>query len=164
MYREISHIEFRKSAERHFDVCENMLEKFVKSDDFALAKKQKIILEIYYLSGYIIECTLKFVLFSQLRYKLNQNVYDYKDKDWKNHDFHKLTTILNELNVKFSQDIPILGSKHGISKGVLKLYSEWSTDYRYISKVIEIDLQIELVENYLENIRKIKNILFNQFN
>jgi len=156
----ISYLEFRKSAYRHFEICEKMLQKLVKADDCSLAGKSQVIQEIYYLSGYIIECTLKFVLFSHVGYKPNRSIYEYKDKDWKNHDFHKLALILSELNVKFSQDIPILGSRYGISNDILRLYNDWSTDYRYISNS---SLQIELVEGYLSSIKEIKKKLFNQF-
>lgn len=163
MSRKVSYTEFRKSACRHFEVCDDMLKKLVKSDNFPTGKKKSVLLEIYYLSGYIIECILKFVLFSHLNFKKHDDVYDYKDKDWKNHDFNKLITILNELDFKFSQDIPIIGSKHGIPPKVLKLYSDWSTDYRYVSTVVDFDLQVELVEAYLVNIEKIKYKLFNQY-
>lgn len=113
--------------------------------------------EVYYLSGYVLECMLSYVLF-----------YDYNDHV-KNHKFyygefltHNLTSKVHHVrNVAHCQlnGIILISTSHQ-KRSINALFSRWNVDYRYepLQTVSYDDL-----EAYLQSIEEAKNQILNQY-
>ncbi len=158
----MKYTEFRKAAFRHLKTCECLIAK-INSDDCKNSKNE-ILVNIFYLSGYVIECSLKYVLFSAKRFK-NQDVYEHENLDWKHHNIEKLKSIIEQEGVKFSADIPILGTTRKVNGNVVKLFNERNDPrmqirYSYYNKLLTIDL---IKNEYLPTIEKINTKLINKF-
>lgn len=121
MNKQISYLEFRKAAYRHLNTCECLL-KNIENPEYRLYHNE-LLVNAYYLSGYVVECSLKYLYFSTINYKACANVYDYKcgecdgclkDTDceeWKHHNIDKLQRVITAKGKRFSADIPYFGSK-----------------------------------------------------
>jgi len=113
--------EYKKAAKRHLDTCRYMLdhlEKIKLADNY---DKNNILMDIYYLSGYIIECAGNFGM-----------LYLYPNKELsKIHNFqHNLIPSLDSGRLKLD-----LGQLVDNS-GVKDLYKEWKTEVRYKEKIL----------------------------
>lgn len=131
--------EFLSSAKRHNQACKVLQDKLDSfgdndrdNDEFRF-----LVLSLYYLSGYIIECSLKFKIFEVIGYDENTEVdevecqkagINYKKKI-KTHNFSRLQ---NFLESKIS-DISYLSEESTIES----LLSQWNPELRY--KTIQLD-------------------------
>jgi hypothetical protein len=91
------------------------------------------VLSLYYLSGYIIECSIKYKIFELENYDSNSEVnegecekvgIDFKNKI-KTHNFKRLQNYLDSL----ISDISHVSEK----KAINKLMNEWTPEIRYSS-------------------------------
>jgi len=159
----MTYTEFRKAAYRHLITCECLIANIDSND--CKKSKNEILTNIFYLSGYIIECSLKYVLFSAIRFKKNEDVYQCDDIDWKHHNIEKLKRIVEQKGVKFTADIPILGTKYKIKGDIIKLFNERNDPkmqirYSYYNELLTIDL---IKNEYLPTIKEINTKLINKF-
>lgn len=57
-------IDYRKAAQRHLETCEYMLDHLDQIEPADNYEESNILMDIYYLSGYIIECASSFAMLS----------------------------------------------------------------------------------------------------
>ena len=73
----MKYAEYKESAIRHLQTCKYM----TKYLNYVFTPKEKfrILCNIYYLGGYVIEGILCYTIFYLIKYDLNKSVYDLKD-------------------------------------------------------------------------------------
>lgn len=159
---------YKQAAERHLDTCLNLKEIIQQNySDTTLSttkenEKQELLFDLYYLSGYIIECSLNYAIlkfinfdrikrtnsirhYKQLISRHNNNPYkvSYSNRD-RSADYalyqpkHKF-----QRNIHFFvQDNKLNGIDHirGINGNpilpvnVRRLFNNWDVEYRYETK------------------------------
>lgn len=151
----MKYTEFLSSAKRHNHACRVLKEKLDSlGEDSAESVEYKfLVLSLYYLSGYIIECSIKYKIFELESYDLNSDVnesecekagIDYKNKI-KTHNFNKLQNYLDSL----ISDISHVSEK----KAINKLINEWTPEIRY--STIEVNYkQIKELYSHTNNFLK----------
>ena len=81
--------EYYHSALRHLETCQLMFEKLSTIDNNKplFAKKQRLKLDIYYLSGYIVETMLSYAFFANIKWNKNVDIdkCSLYTKDFKTH-------------------------------------------------------------------------------
>ncbi len=155
--------DYRTVANRHLQTCKYMC-KCLDSDIGKLNETEKanILTNIYYLSGYVIECIIKYAIYDYLQYDAKADVADlipegkYKQFNisysgntkyrLKTHNLKDLSDILISIN----GNDPFMGIS---SPKLTILYKGWDSEIRY---KIDHDLKQELTET---NIRKFIEIV-----
>lgn len=139
------YLEYEKAATRHFRCCEAIcdylnLSAQNKADKIQLkdAHKNKILWDLYYLSGYIIECAFKYVLLSVLK----DNHADEEFETDKNGlcTTHYITEIAKKMraadkkeNISFYENLPwFSGHKSNINFQILGEHWSPMARYKYI--------------------------------
>ncbi|EME5702204.1 hypothetical protein VY440_004191, partial [Escherichia coli] len=103
----MKYTEFLSSAKRHNHACRVLKEKLdsLGEDNAENVEYKFLVLSLYYLSGYIIECSIKYKIFELENYDLNSEVnegecekvgIDFKNKI-KTHNFKRLQNYLDSL-------------------------------------------------------------------
>ncbi|UPK69433.1 hypothetical protein [Chitinophaga filiformis] len=82
----------------------------------------------------MIEFSFKYILFSSLRVKETQNLYEYDDeifrKSWQQHNFDRLRLVLDTKRIIISTDVPYIGIKVE-NKELDDLIKAWDVQIRY---------------------------------
>lgn len=131
----MKYTEFLTSAKRHNHACRVLKEKLdsLGEDNAENVEYKFLVLSLYYLSGYIIECSIKYKIFELENYDLNLEVnegecekfgIDFKNKI-KTHNFKRLQNYLDSL----ISDVSHVSEK----KDINKLLNEWTPEIRYSS-------------------------------
>ena len=126
--------EYLNSARKHLFTCNVIFEKLEDKKPQIKAIKTSLLLNLYYLSGYIIECIVKWAIFELIAYPKDQDVKKLDKKDLsfnKNIRFHKFDRYTQHLIRLSSLSIPLIHSERDIKKEVVRLYREWDVDIRY---------------------------------
>ncbi|HEP9390005.1 hypothetical protein QSV36_11380 [Pseudomonas sp. BCRC 81390] len=138
--------EYLTSAKRHNHACRVLQAKLETFDegDFNTEEFKFLVLSMYYLSGYIIECALKFKIFELKQYdpvlEVNEENcaavgINYK-KRIKTHSFSSLQNLLDSL---------VSGLHHTSNKGEInRLLNEWNPEIRYS----HIDLEYSQIKEF----------------
>lgn len=130
----MQYVEYFQSASRHLDVCNMMLKTLssMASKAHLKAKRQSLKLDIYYLSGYIIETMISYSFFVSLGWRKNSHIETCPlyDKGFKTHKLSaKMTFAISKAHCDYS-GITLLGIK--IQDEVeRKMFNEWSEVVRY---------------------------------
>ncbi|MEN8217395.1 MAG: hypothetical protein ABFS56_13715, partial [Pseudomonadota bacterium] len=122
--------DYLNAARKHQYTCCVLLEKLNSIDENKdKAKYKYLLLNLYYLSGYIIECIVKYGIYDLISYSKDEEVSSLNEKGLtyqhhiKHHRFERYT---EHLNKRMSGAIPLVdGNKKGIEKEVIQLYREW---------------------------------------
>lgn len=131
----MKYTEFLSSAKRHNHACRVLKEKLdsLGEDNVENVEYKFLVLSLYYLSGYIIECSIKYKIFELENYDSNLEVnegecekfgIDFKNK-LKTHNFKRLQNYLDSL----ISDLSHVSEK----KAINKLLNEWTPEIRYSS-------------------------------
>lgn len=144
--------EYRKAGDRHLKTCKLLMEKIslVPAID-----QKKILLNVYYLSGYVIETSLSYAFFSQIKYKGDvENCSLYKDFIL-GHRFETKINFIKKNNGNLN-DLPFVNQKHD-NKYLNLLFHNWSTDFRYShnEKIKQEIIEINTINLFLKEIEKI---------
>lgn len=131
MPKKLTFPEFRTAGYRNLSVCRELLGSLKYCPE---RSKTHVLHKIFYLSGYIIEFSFKYVLFSELKLKESENLYTYENeafrKSWQQHNFDRLRLLLNTKKIIISTDVPFLGIK--VENKVLdELIKAWDVQIRY---------------------------------
>lgn len=154
--------EYKRAAIRHFHTCEQLLECASKEKN--VTHKNSLLLNTYYLSGYIIETSLNYSYFSHIRYSGNiEDAPDYKRDALKNHKFELKVQFLKSKNANLN-GIPFVLNKH-TDKQMNLLYKNWSPDFRYCASqnVTLNDINEVIIQRYLTEIKSLYEMLFRRF-
>jgi hypothetical protein len=126
--------EYKKASKRHMMSCESLLKNL---ELYSPQKREHILQEVYYLTGYIFECIYKYALFALIDYDPTEPVEELKQDDLsygKHIKTHKFSVLKGELDKRIPVPIPFVNSDDGIEKEIKDLYREWDPKFRYISK------------------------------
>ncbi len=156
--------DFLNAAHKHEYTCQVLLDKLERIDE----KREKesfrfLILNFYYLSGYIIECIIKYGIYSLVDFPKDEDVKKL-DKDnltYKDHiKYHQFKRYEEYLNQRIGISLPLIRDKSGIDKKVLKLYHDWDAAIRYSCKM-EVSEKIHYISFYQIARRILKEIRIN---
>jgi hypothetical protein len=125
--------DYLKAARKHEYTCDVIYDKIASNTCNAEIKKS-LLLNMYYISGYTIECIVKYGIYDLAGYD--------KDKDVKKLDTGRLKYETNIKHHKFerytehliryiSRPIPLISDKVGVDKEVIDLYKAWDAEVRY---------------------------------
>ena len=156
--------EYYQSALRHLDVCKTMMESLDSMDrkQHLFAKRERLKLDIYYLSGYVIETMISYTFFVKLNWQKNKHIEScpYYKNGFKTHNLSmKLSFATSKAHCDYS-GVPLLGNKISDSKE-RKLFCGWSEVIRYQNPKTCINLDFSEVDlkNYLSDIETMFNQL-----
>lgn len=157
----MKYTDFETSAQRHLESCYHILETLTNSN--AAYKKQKVdrlVLNVYYLSGYVIECTFKFAFFKAIRYDKKKNIelthtilgIDY---DLKSHNLTQLAAYLPRVDLSLPQNIPMItqtipNTNHRIMADIWNSEIRYSLDYARTT----FSIDVTLVQAYVDDVVK----------
>lgn len=156
--------EYYQSALRHLDVCKTMMESLdsMNRKQHLFAKRERLKLDIYYLSGYVIETMISYTFFVKLNWQKNKQIEScpYYKIGFKTHNLStKLSFAISKAHCDYS-GVPLLGNKISDSKE-RKLFCGWSEVIRYQNPKTCINLDFSEVDlkNYLSDIESMFNQL-----
>ena len=113
---------YRIAAKRHLETCEYMLNYLDKISDADAYSKESILIDIYYLSGYIIECIVSYAI-GELDIPQSKRNETRKIHNFQNNDMYLLYRNKPELEMPIESLIK--------NSGVKYLYKDWNPKIRY---------------------------------
>ncbi len=128
--------EYLNSARKHQFTCEMILQCVNNLDDSIPKNKtlnKKLLLNTYYLSGYIIECSVKYGIYHSIGYDRKACVKNLSEKNLTytgNIKHHRFDKYVDHLIVKHP-GIPLIDNKKNINPEVIDIYRLWDADVRY---------------------------------
>ena len=152
--------EYRKSAIRHLQTCQYLLKDI---DSHKTELQKNFLLNVYYLSGYVVETALSYAFFSHIKHKgdVATNI-DYKNR-FKTHNFNTKVKVIYEKRGNLSS-VPFVHRKIEDPKLTL-LFNSWSTDFRYCTNdtIKEHNISEEILRKYLSHLEELLKIILNRF-
>lgn len=161
--------EFKISAQRHIESCYHILNNLTNSNaSFRKQKEDRLVLNIYYLSGYAIECSIKFAFFKAidfdeqtdielLNHASKNDTYVFPDirgsKSLKIHRLDGLRGYLEDVHKSLPRDIPfITQSITNLSHKALT--NKWNSEIRYSPDFARTTFSIDslLIKEYLDDV------------
>ena len=161
----MKYLEFKRASERHYNTCKFLCEELSKLKDTKDAKKKQLLLHnVYYLSGYIVETLLSYIFFFSMSYKGEiEKSEHYKNQSFKTHDLNRKLLYVSQIGHCNLNGIPFLGKKENIS--YMNLFNNWSVELRYQElhtlkniKYTEADMR-----GYIDAIGNMKCIVLRRF-
>lgn len=147
---------YLSSAKRHSHACQALIEKIniLIGQDDRIEERNFLVLSLYYLSGYIVECSLKFKIFEVSNYDENIEISDHKcrilginyKKDIRIHDFSKLQDFIDSLNI----DISYTSGNNDIDI----LLNNWKPDVRYEHSNLDYESIYKMYQHTVQFLRK----------
>ena len=163
--------EYEKASLKHLKACQIMLTGLnYQAKSISVQEKEYLLMDIFYLSGYTLECIINFALLKKV-YKRNRwndtkcvkKVVDsslsfaFRCKDYQGnqytfciqfHNFWKNINLLDSLLA--GNNIPLIGDKKSVPVGLLNMIENWESASRYHThkKYNESDINalVELTE------------------
>jgi hypothetical protein len=139
----MNYTEYFKAAQRHRETCEYLIRKLSDSQEgIDVHLQEKLLNNIYYLSGYVIECIISYSFFNIINYDKTKSVYDLDINNPYQYTFHKYfrehSKSANELRIdeirkrggNIPSTIPIIGDEN-VDKNLKKMYDQWDAKSRY---------------------------------
>tara|TARA_R110000796_G_scaffold135385_1_gene251480 strand:+ start:85 stop:546 length:462 start_codon:yes stop_codon:yes gene_type:complete len=152
----VKYTEYLTSANRHNHACKVLKAKLDTFDEEDLRSEEfnYLVLSMYYLSGYIIECALKFKIFELKNYDPTHEVdeanctnagINYK-KRIRTHNFSSLQDYLDSL---------VSGLSHTSEKRETnRLLNQWNPEIRYSHIDLEYDQIKDFYAHSIQYLRK----------
>lgn len=160
--------EYYQSALRHLDVCKTMMESLDSMDSkgHLTAKKERLKLDIYYLSGYIIETMISYTFFVNLKWRKNERIetYPFYNKGFKTHNLSsKLLFATSKANCNYT-GVSLLSNKF-TDKTEQKMFYGWSEVVRYQNPKAcsKLEFTEADLKRYLNDIESMFNQLIKKF-
>ncbi|MCK5523380.1 MAG: hypothetical protein KAI83_09635 [Thiomargarita sp.] len=139
---------YRAAAKRHLETCEYMLDYLDQISYADSYSKENILVDIYYLSGYVIECIVSYAI-GELELSQSKITETRKIHNFQNNDMYFLCRNKPELEMPIESLIK--------NSGVQDLYKYWNPKIRYdnmnnlrerdIKKIVELSKSIYQVIN-----------------
>jgi hypothetical protein len=135
--------DYRFSANKHIVSCDFILKNLKNGVDVDSFVVDNLLRNVYYLSGYIIECSINYNIYKRLKW--TKPVFTFYNREYnvsfrdntryviKNHDFHSNMELL-DLLIPGNKilEIPIIsGELLGFSEKSRKLFFSWNPAIRY---------------------------------
>ncbi|SHF84450.1 hypothetical protein SAMN02745753_02735 [Marinomonas polaris DSM 16579] len=144
--------DFLNSARKHKNTCDILkkeVEVLIGRESKNKARIKELTINLYYLSGYVVECSIKYGIYYFIEYDRNKDIKDLDQNGLtfsgqiKNHKFERYSEYLN----RHKGDIPLVSGFNGVSKEVKLLYKNWDADVRYLYS--EIPIQFRYCDSYV---------------
>jgi hypothetical protein len=139
--------DYLNSARKHQYTCEVIRARLFNNISNNGLRKS-LLLNLYYLSGYIIECIVKYAIYDLLSYKRDQDV-KLLNQDGLTFDshikHHRFDIYTEHLVRRISSPIPLVNYTKNIDKTVVQLYKKWDVNIRY-----KYDLDANAEEDYIK--------------
>lgn len=148
--------EYVKSSYRHLSTCKNLLAD-IQDPHKTDADKKHWISEAYYLSGYVVECMLSYVLF----YKYNGHV--------ETNEFYRGEFLTHSLDSKIHHVCKVanrpLTGVHFVcvrphDRKMNSMFSQWSVNFRYEHPN---KIKIDNLCQFIQLIDELRNQILNQY-
>ena len=152
----MSYKDYMKAAFRHLAVCNQLIDD-IKRCQLSIPNQKHILNEVYYISGYVVECVLSYVLFYKHNGDISTNPF-YNDPAFKKHHNlqFRLDYVKKKTNSRFT-NIVFFSIPHE-KPDQNRLFSDWSVDFRYEEST---NLSKDHLSLFLSEITEIhKKILF----
>ncbi|WP_228200357.1 hypothetical protein [Acinetobacter sp. WCHAc010034] len=154
--------EYLNSARKHQYTCEEIL-KCIKSNSATTSqekvKQKQLIFNLFYLSGYIIECSVKYGIYHLISYdrnkpvkELNQNDLTF-DRHIKVHKFERYTDAFNKLQGGYK----LIDNTKDISPEVIQIYKNWDAEVRYWFNQSNMHVEGKITLKNVETFYKLAN-------
>jgi hypothetical protein len=150
--------EYEKAAKRHRETCSILLklyeEGLIGNNHLDVHQKTKILHNVYYLTGYVIECIFSYKFFELIKYDKNRPVRDLSQegitfrKIFSRHDMKELIRIIAEKGGSKVNIIPIVGKR--IVDIEAEMFDKWSTAIRYTIEDLSFELTFENVKAFYD--------------
>lgn len=157
----MDYLQFRNAAYRHLISCKHLLED---AKDLKTSKdtKDRLCLEVYYLSGYIIETILSYAVCSSMN--VNGDVYQSKPfkedaKLFKVHNLNQKYTYALKIGCNGLRNICFFQKKHPDTI-IQNLFSDWHVKYRYENRAI---LSTDILSKYISSIEGIYQTILKNY-
>lgn len=129
----MNHKTYKKAAKRHSLTCYYIVEE-IKKTNMNKYTRDHLKNNLYYLTGYILECIICYTYFNHVEINSKSDVYQSSIfKQIKSHDVKIQKQLINEIqkNCDCSQlsETPLFGGE--MTKNDSTLYKRWSTTMRY---------------------------------
>jgi hypothetical protein len=151
--------EYKKAAKRHLNTCNILLEKMNTQRNEHT--KRELLLNFYYLSGYVVECMLKYGICAETEWEGEVENFNFDKFTYERHlQTHKLTDLI-ETYKQIKKNVNDENFRLTIAeKPVRKLIQKWDVDRRYLSDTRELDTDVVMryfktIEIFHNNLSKI---------
>ena len=157
----MEYIQFRNAAYRHLVSCKQLL-KDTENSKARKDIKDKLYLEIYYLSGYILETMLSYAVCSSMN--ISGDVYQSKPfkedaKLFKVHDLNQKYSYALQKGCNGLRNICFFQRKHP-NADIQKLFSEWQVKYRYENRA---NPSPDILSKYLSSIEDVYQTILKKY-
>lgn len=163
--------EYLNSARKHQYTCQEILNCIKVNKNISGPEKSKhkqLVLNLYYITGYIIECSVKYAIYHLIGYdrktcvkQLDQDGISFSN----NMKFHKFERYVEHLKIR-QPGLVLIDDVSGIERDIVFIYRQWDAEVRYwfndIEESIKSKINIRNVEklfllasDILENVERI---------
>lgn len=126
----MEYIEFSRASLRHYHTCQLLCDKMKSLSNTDENKKRLLMHNIYYLSGYVFETLLSYMLFSKLKWVGEIEIScHFKEQKFKTHNLYSKIMYAQQFHCDLS-GIVFLDKKHS-NKILQKMFNNWCVDLRY---------------------------------
>lgn len=152
--------EYKKAADRHLFTCQKLMHILPVTP---VHRRKELLLNAYYLSGYVIESALSYAFFSQIRHKgpVEDNE-DYRN-GFKSHSFDTKIHYIQKSRGDLSS-LPFITIQPA-NMALRLLFRRWSTDFRYCysDHVKNEQITEEILRAYLIQIEQFLIIILKRY-
>lgn len=149
--------EFVHAAKRHLTTCKELLA--VANTAIPADKKNHILDNIYYLSGYVLETMLSYVLCNKMNLQGDVMDTDYfKTTAFKTHNLNTKIMYLKSHDCNIN-GVVFISTR--VSREQQKMFSSWGADYRY-QKSGSLRQNVDINE-YMKNIQVFYNQILQKY-
>lgn len=163
----MTYIEYLQAAKRHYKNCDYILTKLGDSrESFDIQTRESLIINTYYLGGYIIECLLSYTLLHSMNYNITKSVNDLKNQEFKglkwntyfkDHTYicqeRKFEKIVTNLSGQ-AADLELIYNEWKKSNNFIELYEKWNSKLRYSKSHLDFELNIHKIKEFIGLINK----------
>ncbi|HHX8393837.1 hypothetical protein [Vibrio sp. Sgm 5] len=163
----MKYLEFLNAARKHKHtsaVLKSELQQHLSKKPVCNGSVKRLTLNLYYISGYVIECSLKYGIYALAGYDrdgdikhINQGGIDF-NRTIKHHRFNVYDDVFNS----FHSGLALVDTRAGISQEVINLYNNWDADVRYVYSDIPPKFRSSDIPKYVISFSDYADQIFNQ--
>lgn len=143
--------EYLNSARKHLRTCEVIMVEISKIDStkgHKKADKKHLLLNFYYLTGYIFECSIKYGIYKLINFDstLDVNSLNERGLTYSDHIRHHKFIKYDEQLISRSGGIKLVDNISSVEPDIRHLYKSWDAEVRYWCKNINPSLEKKLTQ------------------
>jgi hypothetical protein len=161
--------DYRTAANKHIQTCKMwvaILEQEKNKEESELRESLAVLNNLYYLAGYILECSVSFAIYKSLRYppnedvgKLNQNGFSFQE-NIKYHNFQKNMSdfFVKQNKLPANHHLPFLRTGRKTHAHSQLLYETWNVGVRYETRQFSTEDVVTFVKDSIDFSNKLFRI------